>query len=143
MSNFQVSRLSESDALTSVSRINELLSELTKTGRATSSRDIIETLKLCHILVVREIPSLIIIGMGTVSQMKQLGRSYCVIDDVVVSSAYRGRGVFKILMDELEEEAARFGVARIELHTSRELAAALYRKRGYHLHDGAIYRKGL
>ncbi len=144
MSGFLIEKLRETDAESSVNRINELLSELVRTGRTTSARDIVETLRECHVLVIREERSSLIVGMGTVSKAKQLGRSYAVVDDVVISKAYRGNELFSRLMDELEELArVELGVARIELHTSRADAATLYRKRGYHLHISDIYRKAL
>ena len=142
--NYSICELEVRDAAHSVLAINQLLRELSTSGRSTSKGDLEKTLEHCRIFVVKEKASGTIIGMGTISFAKQLGRSFCTIDDIVITKAHRGEGLFSLLMNKLEEVALHeFGVARLELHTSREDAAKRYLGRGYHLYESDIYRKPL
>lgn len=64
------------------------------------------------------------------------------IEDVVVDSAARGRGVGEALTQEALKLAAERGAQTIDLtsRASREAARRLYEKAGFRIRDTAVYR---
>lgn len=64
------------------------------------------------------------------------------IEDVVVDSAARGRGVGEALTNAAIEESRRRGVRSIDLTTrpSREVANRLYARLGFELRETNVYR---
>jgi GNAT superfamily N-acetyltransferase len=64
------------------------------------------------------------------------------IEDVVVDSAARGRGVGEALVKECIEVARRRGAGIVELRSarSREVANRLYPRLGFALRDSNVYR---
>lgn len=64
------------------------------------------------------------------------------VDDVVVDSSARGRGVGRALLDAVHDEARRLGLRHVDLTSrpSREAANALYRSLGYELRETNCYR---
>lgn len=64
------------------------------------------------------------------------------VDEVVVDAAARGEGVGRLLMEKLHQEAARLGVAHLDLTSrpAREAANALYQSLGYEKRNTNVYR---
>lgn len=64
------------------------------------------------------------------------------VEDVVVSAAARGKGVGRLLMDALHDEARGLQLRYVELTTrpSREAANALYQSLGYEPRATNVYR---
>ena len=76
-----------------------------------------------------------IVGVGTLYIIQKVGRREAHVDDVVVDSAYRGRGLGTKLMRALIQEARRYKVRSVDLTSSPERKAAnkLYLKIGFKL----------
>ncbi len=74
-----------------------------------------------------------IAGMATLYVLPKTTKRTAHIDDVVVSSAYRGQGLGEKLMRALIEEAKKRDVEAIELTSrpAREAAQKLYLKLGF------------
>lgn len=55
------------------------------------------------------------------------------LHDVVVTSAYRGKGVFRVMLDKLEQIAARLGCCKLtmEILEGNRHAMAAYRAHGF------------
>lgn len=64
------------------------------------------------------------------------------IEDVVVDSEYRGRGVARQLVERATEEAAARGAKTVDLtsHRSRAAAHRLYRRCGFEERDTTAFR---
>ncbi len=67
------------------------------------------------------------------------------IEDVIVDSRCRGRGLGKILMEEAIRRARKAGAASLSFTSrpSREAANRLYKSMGFKLHDTNVYKMDL
>lgn len=92
------------------------------------------------LLLAREGP--LIVGIATVvAYVTPIWRK-ARIEDVVVDSAARGRGVGEALVKECVELARKRGAGIVELQSarSREAANRLYPRLGFALRDSNVYR---
>lgn len=64
------------------------------------------------------------------------------VDDVVVDEGARGRGLGRLLLEAVHDEARRLGLRHLDLTSrpSREAANALYRSLGYEQRETNAYR---
>jgi ribosomal protein S18 acetylase RimI-like enzyme len=86
-----------------------------------------------------------VIAMATVQKLVStaMGEYVGLIEDVVVSESYRGRGIGKRLLEALIAESAKAGLKRLALGADhRNLAAiAFYQKHGFTTSNmGLMYR---
>lgn len=128
--------------------INKLLRELsTDAPMLTLAR----LQKICvapnvHLFVVRdeERGGGLIVGMATLEIAETLMGIYGYVHDVVVSSAYRGKGLGKMLMGKLIAAAKELGVRHIDLTSNpKRDAGAFYLSLGFIKRDTDCYRREL
>lgn len=76
-----------------------------------------------------------IVGMATMQPLVStaVGGNVGLIEDVIVTESYRGRGIGRILLEELIAESRRRGYRRIALAADRRngRAIAFYRRYGF------------
>ncbi len=77
-----------------------------------------------------------LIGMGWIFPRQTLLRKQAVIEDMIVDSKYRGKGLGREILDDLVKWAGENGVEVIELTSNPKRVAAneLYKKYGFKLH---------
>lgn len=125
--------------------INKLLREL----NVSAPKLTFERLqKICvapnmHLFVMRgETKS--IIGMATLEIAETLMGTYGYAHDVVVSQAYRGKGLGKMLMEKLIATAKELGCRHIDLTSNpKRNTHAFYLSLGFVKRDTDCYRKEL
>lgn len=83
-----------------------------------------------------------IVGMATLYILQKFGKKVAHVEDVVVHSDYRGKGLGKALMQEVIAAAREKGVRTIHLTSRpvREAANALYQKLGFERKETNVYR---
>ena len=77
-----------------------------------------------------------LVGLGWYFTRQTLLRKQAVVEDMIVDVEYRGRGLGRMLMEELISRAREDGVEVMELTTNpkREAANILYQKVGFVIH---------
>ncbi|HEC09201.1 MAG TPA: GNAT family N-acetyltransferase [Acidimicrobiales bacterium] len=97
----------------------------------------------CHLLVARDGER--IVGSLTLVVFEIPTGIRAWIEDVVVDSAARGRGVGEIINRRALELAAELGARTVDLTSrpSREAANRLYRRIGFEPRETNVYRYGL
>jgi NAD+ diphosphatase len=82
-----------------------------------------------------------LIGMGWIFPRQTLLRKQAVIEDMIVDSVYRGKGLGRELLNDLVVWAKENGVEVIELTSNPKRIAAneLYKKHGFKLHPTNHY----
>jgi len=83
-----------------------------------------------------------IVGMGTLYVITKIGEKFGFVEDVVVDSQYRGKGLGEKIMRAIIERAKKQNVYYLALTSRPERAAAnkLYQKLGFEIKDTNIYR---
>lgn len=128
-----------------VEAVNTLLQQLSSSPKTFVTPDEIQYFTQCGIFVtIRDTTQDIapIIGMGTLTKITKL-RHFCgVIDDVVVSEAYRGQGLGRKITEFLIQEAKHLNMDYIELTSKPERveANALYQSIGFQKRTTNVYR---
>lgn len=84
-----------------------------------------------------------VVGLGVVNKIVHPVRTNAYIDNIVVHPEFRGRGLFTVIMNELEQKAVSWGAEQTKLTCSRESVQPLYEKRGYREKDTKYYCKQL
>lgn len=126
--------------------INKLLSQLRENpqspGKLSELRDIVSNKNVVMMVVLDEGH---VVGMATLYILQVMGKRKSIVEDVVVDSAYRGRGLGKKLMRSIIVAARSKGVKGIKLTSRPERKAAneLYKKLGFKLHNTNAYRMSL
>ena len=72
-----------------------------------------------------------IVGMGLVSKVVHPVNVTGYINNIVVHPDARGKGLFTVIMDDLEMKAKQWGCTDMALTCSREGVQGMYEKRGY------------
>jgi len=91
-------------------------------------------------VVVARIPNGRIVGLASIIKITKLTRVAYSIEDVIVDEKYRGHGIGKGITQKLIWLAEQTGMERLDLHTSRPIAARLYEKLGFKSRLSATYR---
>jgi len=86
-----------------------------------------------------------IIGTATLILMQQLATTKAFLEDVVVDEAYRGRGLGRLLMEEIIKQAKLLGVEKLKFTSKpqRIAANALYQKMGFERKETNVYEMKL
>ena len=86
-----------------------------------------------------------VVGTGAIVFMTTLLSKSAIIEDVIIDSGYRGRGLGEKLMRHLLEIAKAKKVATVDLTSkpARVAANKLYQKLAFELRDTNVYRKKL
>lgn len=82
-------------------------------------------------------------GLGVVNKIIHPVRTNGYIDNIVVHEDHRGKGLFSIIMDALENKAKEWGAEQAKLTCSRVPVQPLYEKRGYTKKNTTYYVKAL
>ena len=82
-----------------------------------------------------------IVGIALLSTYKVISGYRGMIEDVVVDSAQRGKGIGRKLMKRLLEEGKKIGLDEILLFTGhhRSPAIALYKSLGFEMRNSGLY----
>ena len=70
-------------------------------------------------------------GLGVINKIVHPVRTNAYIDNIVVHPDFRGRGLFKVIMDTLEAKAFEWEAEGVKLTCSRSEVQLMYEKRGY------------
>ncbi len=82
-----------------------------------------------------------VIALGEVTRLINPAHVVGYINNIVVDPAHRGKGIFTLLMDELEAKAQEWKCERTNLTCSRSEVQQLYEKRGYVKRDTNFYMR--
>lgn len=83
------------------------------------------------------------VGMACLFVLPLLYRKHGLIENVVVHSEYRGRGIAKEMMKAIDFECLIQGVTRLALTSSRPVAQKMYESLGFTEPATKLYRKKL
>ena len=127
-----------------VSELNDLLNQLSKTGRQVSS-DTLERLVSSSTEILTALDDGKIIGCICLAVVPQMGRVKGWVDDMVVDEAYRGQGIARHLMGQAIEEAKRLGCTNLNLTSGddREAAHGFYESMGFKKRETRVFRLDL
>ena len=130
--------------------INRLLTELTSKPRIINSLLRIVAQRNFGLVVARDLEKnrfqdQTIVGMGTIHWIELPTKVNAYIDDVVVSSTYRGQKIGERITKELIKIAKSAGAQCIDLTSNpkREAANKLYQKLGFVKKETNVYRLNL
>lgn len=104
---------------------------LIASGEEISATQFIYTAEAVHSYFIALIDGDRVAGLGVINKIVHPVRTNAYIDNIVVHPDFRGRGLFTIIMDELERKAAEWGVEGVKLTCSREQVQPMYERRGY------------
>lgn len=122
--------------------INALLKELSDTSTPSTRELLGRAVKNPSIEIWIAKEGERIIGMGEVAIIVKVSYSIAHIEDVVVASSARGKGIGTLIMQKLIERAKALGASEIQLTSRSGRAAAnkLYQKLGFELRETNVYR---
>jgi len=84
-----------------------------------------------------------VVALGEVTKLINPAHTIGYINNIVVDPAHRGKGIFSMLMDELEAKAQEWKCDRTNLTCSRSEVQSLYEKRGYVKRDTHFYMRNV
>ncbi len=84
-----------------------------------------------------------VIAMGVLSLLPHPVDITGYVNNIVVDEKHRGKGIFGIIMDAVEEKAKNWGCTDLALTCSRPAVQGLYEKRGYRHKETKFYLKDL
>ena len=128
--------------LADINHVNQQLHDDLRKGTLSELRMIVED-KNCAIVVAKDGEK--IVGIATLYILQKIGTRSAYIEDVVVDSNYRGKGLGEKLVREVIEIARAQNVRKLYL-TSRQIhtaAHSLYRKVGFKVKETTVFRLGL
>ncbi len=98
-----------------------------------------------HIVFVTAMQNKALLGMAAMGIYKVISGHKGMIEDVVVSQKHRGKGIGRLLMEKLLEEAKKRRLTEVLLFSGhhREAAINLYKSLGFKLKNSGLYRLGL
>lgn len=87
----------------------------------------------------------VLVGIAMMAKYKVISGHKGMIEDVVVSSDYRGQGIGRKLMEKLLEQAQNEKLNDVLLFSGhhRTTAIALYKSLGFKLKDSGLYIKNI
>ncbi len=142
-----ISQLTEATA-NSIAELNTLMRELRteQSGDAINSVDDMTLLlsdKNIVVMTVKDDEK--IVGVATLYIVPKIGKTVAYIEDVVVSSAYRGQGLGEKLVRKVIETARSRHVKSVGLTSrpAREAANKLYQKIGFNRKETNVYKLAL
>jgi phosphinothricin acetyltransferase len=83
----------------------------------------------------------VLVGLALLARYKVISGHKGMVEDVIVDSAYRGRGIGRQLMTRILEEARKDELDEVLLFTAhhRQAAKMLYISLGFQLKDSGLY----
>jgi ribosomal protein S18 acetylase RimI-like enzyme len=122
--------------------INELIGQLTSRSKSYTLLELDDIVKDKHYTILAAQENDHIIGMGFLLVFRKSLGLYAIIEDVVVHSDHRGKGIGKALMEGLIAQAQKKGVAHIDLTSrpQRKEANTFYQNLGFEKRNTNVYR---
>jgi ribosomal protein S18 acetylase RimI-like enzyme len=140
----EITQLTEASeqALADINRVNAQLHDDGRLGTIDDLRTIVND-KNTVLVVVKDGEK--IIGLSSLYILHKIGRRSAYIEDVVVDSAYRGKGLGEQLVRKTIEIARSKDVKKLYLTSRAEHAAAhsLYKKVGFTVKETTVFRLDL
>ncbi|WP_232622989.1 GNAT family N-acetyltransferase [Pareuzebyella sediminis] len=120
-------------------RVNTLFTQLNATLKQRPLREIFEQGNDVFIVCCRDKDE--IIGIASMAIYTVISGYKGMVEDVVVDSAYRGKGIGRKLMEKLLQEARQKNLDEVLLFTGhhRTPAINLYQSLGFALKDSGLY----
>jgi len=124
-------------------QIHSLFSELNADIKQHTLTQIFENEKQIVFVIASENKQ--IAGMASMAIYEVISGKKGMIEDVVVSKAFRRKGIGRKLIEKLIQEATNLNLSEILLFSGhhREAAIALYKSLGFTLKDSGLYRLGM
>ena len=125
------------------SQLTELYKELNAELKQLELASILKNKDSIHVSVCMDEERLV--GIAMMATYKVISGFKGMIEDVVVSSHYRGKGIGRKLMEKLLEQAEHQRLDAILLFSGhhRKAAISLYKSLGFNLKDSGLYIKRL
>lgn len=125
------------------SQLTELYKELNAELKQLELASILKNKDSIHVSVCMDEERLV--GIAMMATYKVISGFKGMIEDVVVSSHYRGKGIGRKLMEKLLEQAEHQKLDAILLFSGhhRKAAISLYKSLGFNLKDSGLYIKNL
>lgn len=125
------------------SQLTELYKELNAELKQLELASILKNKDSIHVSVCMDEERLV--GIAMMATYKVISGFKGMIEDVVVSSHYRGKGIGRKLMEKLLEQAEHQKLDAILLFSGhhRKAAISLYKSLGFNLKDSGLYVKNL
>ena len=125
------------------SQLTELYKELNAELKQLELASILKNKDSIHVSVCMDEERLV--GIAMMATYKVISGFKGMIEDVVVSSHYRGKGIGRKLMEKLLEQAEHQKLDAILLFSGhhRKAAISLYKSLGFNLKDSGLYVKYL
>ena len=121
-------------------QVEELFNQLNSNIKQRKVQEILEVGNNTVLVVCREEGTLV--GIATMVTYKVISGHKGMIEDVVVDTDQRGKGIGRKLMERLVEEARKMALDEILLFSGHHRTAAinLYKSLGFVLKDSGLYR---
>lgn len=125
------------------SQLTELYKELNAELKQLELASILKNKDSIHVSVCMDEERLV--GIAMMATYKVISGFKGMIEDVIVSSHYRGKGIGRKLMEKLLEQAEHQKLDAILLFSGhhRKAAISLYKSLGFNLKDSGLYIKNL
>lgn len=125
------------------SQLTELYKELNAELKQLELASILKNKDSIHVSVCMDEERLV--GIAMMATYKVISGFKGMIEDVIVSSHYRGKGIGRKLMEKLLEQAEHQKLDAILLFSGhhRKAAISLYKSLGFNLKDSGLYVKNL
>lgn len=120
-------------------QVTELYRQLNAANKQRPLRDILQPDNNVQVIVC--IIGNKVVGTALLSTYKVISGYRGMVDDVVVDTAQRGKGIGRKLMERLLEEGRNLGLDEILLFTGhhRSAAIALYKSLGFNMRQSGLY----
>ncbi len=120
-------------------QVADLYRQLNADSKQRSLKEILQSNNNVHVIICKIDDK--VVGTALLSTYKVISGFRGMVDDVVVDSAQRGKGIGRKLMERLLEEGKNLGLDEILLFTGhhRAPAIALYKSLGFTLRESGLY----
>lgn len=120
-------------------QVADLYRQLNADNKQRSLKEILQSNNNVHVIICKIDDT--VVGTALLSTYKVISGYRGMVDDVVVDSAQRGKGIGRKLMERLLEEGKNLNLDEILLFTGhhRAPAIALYRSLGFTLRESGLY----
>ena len=120
-------------------QVAELYKQLNATNTQRPLSEILKSNNKVHVIICKIDER--IVGTALLSTYKVISGYRGMVDDVVLDSSQRGKGIGRKLMERLLEEGKNLGLDEILLFTGhhRAPAIALYKSLGFNLRESGLY----
>ena len=120
-------------------QVADLYRQLNADNKQRSLNEILQSNNNVHVIICKIDDT--VVGTALLSTYKVISGYRGMVDDVVVDSAQRGKGIGRKLMERLLEEGKNLNLDEILLFTGhhRAPAIALYKSLGFTLRESGLY----